>query len=55
MSRDAIKDHKDLEIYKMAFDAAMKILTYQKVSRRGAVFANGSDSVSFEICLRTSS
>ena len=25
MSREVIKDHKELEIYKMAFDAAMKI------------------------------
>jgi len=30
MSRDAIKDHKDLEIYKMAFDAAMKIFDLSK-------------------------
>ena len=30
MSREAIKDHKDLEIYKMAFDAAMKIFDLSK-------------------------
>lgn len=30
MSREAIKDHKDLEIYKMAFDTAMKIFELSK-------------------------
>ncbi len=30
MSREAIRDHKDLEIYKMAFDAAMKIFQASK-------------------------
>ncbi len=30
MRREAIKDHKDLEVYKMAFNAAMKILEVSK-------------------------
>jgi four helix bundle protein len=30
MSREVIKDHKELEIYKMAFDAAMKIFELSK-------------------------
>ena len=30
MGREAIKDHKDLEIYKMAFDAAMRIFDLSK-------------------------
>lgn len=30
MSREAIKDHKDLEIYKMAFETAMKIFELSK-------------------------
>ncbi|MBW4577831.1 MAG: four helix bundle protein [Aphanothece sp. CMT-3BRIN-NPC111] len=30
MSREAIRDHKDLEIYKMAFDAAMNIFEVSK-------------------------
>jgi four helix bundle protein len=30
MNREAIKEHKDLEIYKMAFDAAMKIFEVSK-------------------------
>ncbi|MCA1993008.1 MAG: four helix bundle protein [Coleofasciculus sp. S288] len=30
MSREAIKDHKDLEIYKMAFDMAMRIFELSK-------------------------
>ncbi len=30
MSRKIIKDHKDLEVYKMAFDSAMKIFEISK-------------------------
>lgn len=30
MNKEAIKDHKDLEIYKMAFDTAMKIFELSK-------------------------
>ena len=30
MNKDAIKDHKDLEIYKMAFDTAMTIFKLSK-------------------------
>lgn len=30
MSRDAIRDHRDLEIYKMAFDTAMEIFDLAK-------------------------
>ncbi|MFN6540790.1 MAG: four helix bundle protein [Nostoc sp. EkiNYC01] len=30
MERKVIKDHKDLEVYKMAFDAAMKIFELSK-------------------------
>lgn len=30
MSRGAIRDHKDLEVYKMAFDAAMEIFDLTK-------------------------
>ncbi len=30
MIKEAIKDHKDLEIYKMAFDTAMKIFELSK-------------------------
>ncbi|MBD2731067.1 four helix bundle protein [Nostoc sp. FACHB-892] len=30
MNKDAIKDHKDLEVYKMAFDTAMKIFEASK-------------------------
>ncbi|MGB3204828.1 MAG: four helix bundle protein [Crinalium sp.] len=30
MTREPIKDHKDLEIYQMAFDAAMKIFELSK-------------------------
>ena len=30
MGKEAIKDHKDLEVYKMAFDAAMKIFELSK-------------------------
>jgi hypothetical protein len=30
MNFEAIKDHKDLEIYKMAFDTAMKIFEISK-------------------------
>ncbi|WP_414546046.1 four helix bundle protein [Nostoc sp. CCY0012] len=30
MNKEAIKDHKDLEVYKMAFDTAMKIFEASK-------------------------
>ncbi|MCC5654017.1 four helix bundle protein [Nostoc sp. XA013] len=30
MNKEAIKDHKDLEVYKMAFDTAMKIFEVSK-------------------------
>ena len=30
MGKEAIKDHKDLEVYKMVFDAAMKIFELSK-------------------------
>lgn len=30
MNREVIKDHKDLEVYKMAFEAAMRIFELSK-------------------------
>lgn len=45
-----IQEHTELEVYKKAFDAAMRIFELT-VSERGDLLAHGSDTAFFSIYL----
>lgn len=53
MDRVAIKNHKDLRVYQMAFDAAMKIFEVSKkfpVEERYSKTFPNSSVVTFSVC-----
>ena len=54
MERKPIKSHRELEVYQLAFETAMKIFELSKRFPKGDVFAHGSDPPFVSVGVRQS-